>query len=102
MHNLSWIRLTMRLRQWSKQSGFDVWLVNARDTRNLPGRKSDVQESQWFGHERAGMIDLSWTRLTVRATPVVTAYVWVIEEVVPADAGDPRLADLLARTGRIR
>ena len=38
----------MRLRQWSKQHGFDVWLVNARDTRNLPGRKSDVQESQWL------------------------------------------------------
>lgn len=28
--------------------GFDVWLVNARETRNLPGRKSDVQESQWL------------------------------------------------------
>ena len=48
MRNLSWIRLTMRLCQWSKQHGFDVWLVNARDTRNLPGRKSDVQESQWL------------------------------------------------------
>jgi hypothetical protein len=22
--------------------------VNARETRNLPGRKSDVQESQWL------------------------------------------------------
>jgi len=31
-----------------EQHGFDVWLVNARDTRNLPGRKSDVQESQWL------------------------------------------------------
>jgi transposase len=31
-----------------EQDGFDVWLVNARDTRNLPGRKSDVQESQWL------------------------------------------------------
>jgi transposase len=31
-----------------EQYGFDVWLVNARDTRNLPGRKSDVQESQWL------------------------------------------------------
>lgn len=28
-------------------AGFEVYLVNARDTRNLPGRKSDVQESQW-------------------------------------------------------
>ena len=31
-----------------EQHGFDVWLVNARETRNLPGRKSDVQESQWL------------------------------------------------------
>ena len=28
--------------------GFEVYLVNARHTRNLPGRKSDVQESQWL------------------------------------------------------
>ena len=25
-----------------------MYLVNARDTRNLPARKSDVQESQWL------------------------------------------------------
>jgi transposase len=25
-----------------------VYLVNARYTKNLPGRKSDVQESQWL------------------------------------------------------
>jgi transposase len=31
-----------------EQQGFEVWLVNAGDTRNLPGRKSDVQESQWL------------------------------------------------------
>lgn len=30
------------------QAGFEVYLVNARDTKNLPGRKSDVQESQWL------------------------------------------------------
>ena len=29
-----------------EQTGFEVFLVNARDTKNLPGRKSDVQESQ--------------------------------------------------------
>src|SRR5215475_7710750 len=29
-------------------TGLDVYLVNARDTKNLPGRKSDVQESQWL------------------------------------------------------
>ena len=31
-----------------EQYGFDVWLVNARQTRNLPGRNSDVQECQWL------------------------------------------------------
>lgn len=28
--------------------GFKVCLTNARDTKNLPGRKSDVQEAQWL------------------------------------------------------
>jgi hypothetical protein len=28
--------------------GFEVYLVNARHTKNLPGCKSDVQESQWL------------------------------------------------------
>ena len=28
--------------------GLRVCLVNARDTKNLPGRKTDVQESQWL------------------------------------------------------
>jgi transposase len=31
-----------------EQRGFQVYLVNARHTQNLPGRKSDVQESQWL------------------------------------------------------
>jgi transposase len=31
-----------------EQAGFEMYLVNARDTKNLPGRKSDVQESQWL------------------------------------------------------
>ena len=29
-------------------AGLEVYLVNARETKNLPGRKSDVQESQWL------------------------------------------------------
>ena len=29
-------------------AGLEVYLVNARHTKNLPGRKSDVQESQWL------------------------------------------------------
>src|SRR5215467_2534801 len=31
-----------------EQAGLELYLVNARDTKNLPGRKSDVQESQWL------------------------------------------------------
>lgn len=31
-----------------ERAGVQVYLVNARGTRNLPGRKSDVQESQWL------------------------------------------------------
>lgn len=31
-----------------EEAGFDVWLANAQQTKNLPGRKSDVQESQWL------------------------------------------------------
>ena len=31
-----------------EERGLRVYLVNARHTKNLPGRKSDVQESQWL------------------------------------------------------
>jgi transposase len=31
-----------------EERSFQVYLVNARHTKNLPGRKSDVQESQWL------------------------------------------------------
>ena len=31
-----------------EEAGLEVFLVNARDTKNLPGRKSDVQESPWL------------------------------------------------------
>lgn len=31
-----------------EREGLDVYLVNARGTKNLPGRKSDVQESEWL------------------------------------------------------
>jgi transposase len=39
-----WIPLYDILEEY----GFAVFLVNARQTKNLPGRKSDVQESQWL------------------------------------------------------
>jgi transposase len=31
-----------------EERGIRVFLVNARDTKNMPGRKSDVQECQWL------------------------------------------------------
>jgi hypothetical protein len=31
-----------------EERGFEVFSVNARHTKNLPGHKSDVQESQWL------------------------------------------------------
>jgi len=31
-----------------EERGFEIYLVNARHTKSLPGRKSDVQESQWL------------------------------------------------------
>ncbi len=31
-----------------EQAGLDVYLVNARGTKSLPGRKSDVQECEWL------------------------------------------------------
>jgi len=30
------------------EEGLEVFLVNARHTKNLPGRKTDVQECQWL------------------------------------------------------
>jgi hypothetical protein len=53
-----------------EQHGIQVVLINAQHTKNVPGRKTDVQECQWLGHQRDGMVNLSWTRLTVTAAPV--------------------------------
>ena len=62
------------------QRGFEVFLVNARHTKNLPGRKSDVQE------------------------PVADeiAHLRTTEQLIPPHRGDLRVADLLAAAGRSR
>ena len=31
-----------------EEAGLEVWVVNAQGTKNLPGRKSDVQECEWL------------------------------------------------------
>ena len=36
-----------------EEQGFEVYLVNSQHTKNLPGRKSDVQESQWLRSPQA-------------------------------------------------
>jgi transposase len=36
------------LQEVLEEAGLEVYLVNARGTKNLPGRKSDVQECQWL------------------------------------------------------
>jgi transposase len=36
------------LQEVLEEHGLEVFLVNARGTKNLPGRKSDVQECQWL------------------------------------------------------
>lgn len=36
------------LYDFLEQSGIDVFLVNGRDVKNVPGRKTDVQDCQWI------------------------------------------------------
>jgi transposase len=38
----------MPVLEMLEQQGLEVYLVNARHTKNVPGRKSDVQECQWL------------------------------------------------------
>jgi hypothetical protein len=38
----------MALYDILEERGMAVFLVNARDTKNMPGRKSDVQQCQWL------------------------------------------------------
>lgn len=38
----------MALYDILEERGIRVFLVNARDTKNMPGRKTDVQECQWL------------------------------------------------------
>jgi len=55
-----------------EEAGFEVYLVNARETKNLPGRKSDVPMADEAAHLR------------------------LVAEFVSPVAGDPHDADVLA------
>ena len=62
-----------------EKRGLKVFLVNASHTKNLPGRKSDVQESQWL---------------------IEIAYLWLAAEFLPAAGGNTADPGSMAVAGR--
>ena len=67
-----------------EQERFEVYLVNARGTKNLPGRKSDVQECQWLRKLHAyGLL-----RKSFRPPPAIREVrsIWRVRDVVIKDA----------------
>jgi transposase len=68
-----------------EKEGFDVYLVNARGTKNLPGRKSDVQECEWLRKLHTyGLL-----RKSYRPTEAIRAVrtVWRLRDRLVKDAG---------------
>ena len=56
------------LFQILEDRGFEVYLVNARHVKNVPGRKSDVQDCQWLQYlHSVGLLGASRAPLTARA-----------------------------------
>src|SRR5271165_4076900 len=52
-----WIALHQKL----EAAGIEVYLVNARHVRHVPGRKTDVQDSQWLRQlHRFGLLNASF------------------------------------------
>ena len=52
-----WIPLHQKL----ETAGIEVYLVNARHVRHVPGRKTDVQDSQWLRQlHRFGLLNASF------------------------------------------
>jgi len=44
-----------------RRAGLQVWLVNARHVKNMPGRKTDVSDSQWLAElARFGLVKPSF------------------------------------------
>jgi len=63
-----------------QQHGLEVYLVNARHTKNLPGRKSDIAECQWLAetaHFRTAEQQLPAQRRNPHGTHSVAASRWV-------------------------
>lgn len=56
-------------------AGFNVILVNARDAKNVPGRKTDVNDAQWLQKLHSfGLLRASFRRWTV----IFIVYYWFI------------------------
>ena len=52
-----WIPLHQKL----ETAGIEIYLVNARHVRHVPGRKTDVQDSQWLRQlHRFGLLNASF------------------------------------------
>lgn len=78
-----WVSLYLAL----EDAGFDVFLVNARLVKAIPGRKTDQSDSEWLAHLlRSGLIKASYvpekrvrelrelTRLRVKLVQTRTAF----------------------------
>ncbi len=68
-----------------EEAGLEVYLVNARGTKNLPGRKSDVQECQWLMKLHAYGLQRNSFRLPEEIRAVRT--IWLVRERMVRDAG---------------
>jgi transposase len=61
-----------------EKEGFEVAVVDARGTKNLPGRKTDVQESQWI--RRLDVYGLLRASFQVRETNRAIRSVWRLRQ----------------------
>jgi transposase len=73
------------LQEVLEAEGIEVFLVNARGTKNLPGRKSDVQECQWL----MKLHTYGLLRNSFRPPEVIRAVrtIWRLRERQVAEAG---------------
>lgn len=49
------------MRTWSK-AGIAAWVVNAHFIKHVPGRKTDMSDSQWLAHKMIRLIYVLLTR----------------------------------------
>jgi transposase len=69
------------------EEAFDVWLVNARHVKNVPGRKSDVIDAQWLATLlRNGLVRKSFVpEATIRELRDISRYRRVLVQTQTTD-----------------